>query len=199
MKLQLIILSFIVLALLSCSYPRNFTRDFYRENESKLEALKNDFKILYHQKPFAVLFEEKKFNHVNFEFITDTLKRIYHFNINENSLKDSLDLYQYNSPLVLKLIREMKEIQCTWINNIEYYVNLERRNLVMMAVRNKALNKAFKGESYCTLVFFERPQLFDEKGIFIDRADKKRRRQLNGYVLHKVNDSVGYAITKVYR
>jgi hypothetical protein len=108
-------------------------------------------------------------------------------------------LYQYNTPAILKLIKEMKEIQCTWINNIEYYVNLERRNLVMMAVRNRALNKAFKGESYCTLVFFERSQLFDEKGIFIDRADKKGRRQLNGYLLRKVNDSVGYAITKVYR
>ena len=102
--------------------------------------------------------------------------------------------------LMASTVAIVNENSVNWIdNNIEYYVNLERRNLVMMVVRNKALNKAFKGESYCTLVFFERPQLFDGRGIFIDRADKKRRRQLNGYVLRKVNDSVGYAITKVYR
>lgn len=199
MKTSKIILLIVITAQISCGYPKNFTRDFYTRNESTLEALRIDFKNLYNQKPFALLFEERTFTYINFEFISDTLKRIYHFNINEPALEDSLKRYGYNYGGILKLISEMKQIQCTWLTNLDYYEDLQQRYLVLMAVRNNALNKTFKGESYCTLAFFENPQPFDENGIFLDRADRKRRRQINGYILHKVNDNVGYAITKYYR
>lgn len=194
------IYTIIALTLLSaCRYPKNFTRDFYSNNETRLIALKNDFKTLYLQRPFAVSFTEKTFTEVSFEFITDTVKYIYYFNIKDKPFADSLQKHQYNVPHIIKLLNDMRSIQCTWITNLDYYENLTERHLVLMAVRNKALNNTFKGESYCTLAFFERSQPADEKGIFLDRADPKRRRQINGYVLHKVNDYTGYAITKHYR
>lgn len=202
MTLRNFILGFICLAvsLAACSYPKHFTQDFYAQNEQTLEAIKNTYSDLYKQHPFSLLFEEKSFTNISFEFIEDTIKYIHHFDLNKpQPFIDSLKAHNYKAPEVKKLVDDMRAIQCTWISTIKYYENLQPRSLVQMAVRNKALNSKLKGESYCILVFFETPQPFNEKGIFLDRSDKKRRRQINGSTLRRVNDKVGYAITKHYR
>ncbi|MCF3108949.1 hypothetical protein LL912_09180 [Niabella sp. CC-SYL272] len=185
--------------LVSCSYPRNFPTNFYARNESRLEAIKNDFSQLYARHPFSILFEEKSFTHISFEFNEDSIKYIYHFNIHERAFTDSLKAHHYNAPAVKKLVEDMRAIQCTWIANVDYYEGFQARKLVQMSVRNKALNNKLKGESYCILVFFETPQPFNNKGIFLDRSDRKRRRQINGNLLKRVNDKVGFAINKQYR
>ncbi|MGJ7032863.1 hypothetical protein [Niabella hirudinis] len=182
-----------------CSYPRNFTANFYAKNEQQLESIKNDFNRLYSQHPFSILFEEKTFTNISFEFNEDSIKYIYHFNIYGPAFTDSLKARHYNAPQIKKLVEDMRAIQCTWIANVDYYEGLQARRLIQMSVRNKALNSTLKGESYCTLVFFETPQPFNNKGVFLDRSDRKRRRQINGNVLKRVNDKVGYTITKKYR
>ncbi|SDC07753.1 hypothetical protein [Niabella drilacis] len=182
-----------------CSYPRNFTSDFYAKNEQRLETIKDDFNRLYNQHPFSILFEEKTFTNISFEFNEDSIKYIYHFNIHAPAFTDSLKAHHYQAQEVQKLVENMRAIQCTWIANVDYYEGLKARRLTQMSVRNKALNSTLKGESYCTLVFFETPQPFNNKGIFLDRSDRKRRRQINGNVLKRVNDKVGYTITKKYR
>ncbi|ANH81827.1 hypothetical protein A8C56_13315 [Niabella ginsenosidivorans] len=183
----------------SCGISKNFPEKFYAQNESRLVGIKTDFQKLHAAHPFSVLFEERTFSNISFEFIEDSIKYIYHFNINGPAFKDSLIAHHYDPAAVIQLINDMRSIQCTWIANIDYYENLQPRKLVQMTVRNKALNSRIKGESYCTLVFFELPQPFNDKGVFLDRSDKKRRRQINGHILRKVNDRVGYAITKQYR
>lgn len=202
MKNSTHILAFItglVSLLCSCSYPRNFTKNFYARNEQKLQTIKADFSRLYAQHPFSVLFEEKTFTNISFEFNEDSIKYIYHFNLSEPAFTDSLEAHHYDVPGIKKLVEDMRAIQCTWIANVDYYEGLHARKLVQMSVRNKALNNTLKGESYCTLIFFETPQPFNSKGIFLDRSDRKRRRQINGNVLKRVNDKIGYAITKQYR
>lgn len=189
----------IALSVSSCAYPKNFTRDFYSENEKTLVGLTNTYKQLYNEKPFAVLFEDKSFKNIGFEIITDSLKYIYHFNLSEPAFADTLTRYRFNTKKMQGFIADLQKIQCTWITTLDYYENLAKKYLVLMSVRNKALNQAFKGESYCTLAFFERPQPFDKRGRFLDRSDKKRRRQINGAELFRVNDRVGYTITKQYR
>lgn len=182
-----------------CAYRKNFTRDFYTSNEARLEKLTKDYNALYTEKPFALLFETKDFNDIGFEIITDTVKYIYHFNLLQTNFTDTLKHYHYNLQKMKQLIEDMQQIQCTWITKLDYYENFDKRFLTLMAVRNEALNIAFKGESYCTLAFFDRPQPFDDKGRLLDRADRKRNRQINGYKLNRVNDRVGFAITKNYR
>lgn len=182
-----------------CSYPKNFTKNFYTANETRLENLRKQYNDLTREKPFALLFETKDFNNIGFEIITDSIKYIYHFNLEQNNFIDTLKKYHYNVGKMESLIKNMQALQCTWITKVDYYENLTERFLTLMAVRNKALNSTFKGESYCTLAFFEWPQPYDEKGRFLDRADRKRNRMINGYKLNRVNDHVGYAITKHYR
>lgn len=183
----------------SCSYPKNFTKDFYTSNESRLENLRKQYNDLYRKKPFALLFETKSFDKINFEMLTDSLKYIYHFDLKKTDFADTLKKYNYDVVKMQSLVKSMQDIQCTWITKVDYYENLTEHFLTLMAVRNKALNSTFKGESYCTLAFFERAQPFDEKGRFLDRSDKRRNRTINDYKLYRVNDKVGYAITKHYR
>ena len=190
----------LLLALISsCGISKNFPEKFYAQNEMKLVALKNDFQKLYSEHSFSVPFEERTFSNIAFEFTEDSIKYIYHFNVHGTAFKDSLLAHHYDFAAMMHLINDMRSIQCTWITNIDYYENRLLRKLVQMSVRNKALNSKIKGESYCTLIFFELPQPFNDKGVFLDRSDKKRRRQINGHVLRRVNDQVGYTITKQYR
>lgn len=193
------VLTAVILAATGCSYPKNFTRDFYASNEKRLENLRRQYNNLYREKPFALLFETKDFNNIGFEIITDSIKYVYHFDLAKTNFTDTLSKYSYNVPLMKSLIKNMQNIQCTWITKVDYYEDFNGRFLTLMAVRNKALNNTFKGESYCTLAFFETSQPFDKKGHFLDRADRKRNRMINGYKLNRVNDRVGYAITKHYR
>ena len=162
-------------------------------------ALKEEFKSLYDEKPFAILFEDKSFKNIGFEIVTDSIKYIYHFNVSTPAFTDTLTKYRFNTARMLSFISGLQKIQCTWITNLDYYENFTQYYLVLMAVRNSALNKTFKGESYCTLAFFEKPQPFDENGRFLDRDDPERRRQINGSELYRVNEKVGYAITKHFR
>lgn len=185
--------------LLSCAYPKNFSYNFYRDNENTLVTLKDRFKKIYSTQSFSILFEEKKFAQIAFEHITDTAKYIYRFNINQPSTKISLEALGFDGTEMMEFIHDLKKVGCTWITNLDYYENYEKRYLVLMAVRNKALNKKFKGESYCTLAFFEKSQPFDDKGRFLDRSEKKRKRQINGSYLYRLNDKVGFAITRHYR
>lgn len=195
----LLSLGCIFFAISSCSYPKNFTKDFYTNNEHNLLFLKDQFRQLYDEKPFAILFEDKSFNNIGFEIITDTLKYIYHFNLTQSNFTDTLNKYNFNSTKMLAFINGLQKIQCTWITNLDYYEDFKKHYLVLMAVRNKALNNTFKGESYCTLAFFNRDQPFDAKGRLLDRADKKQTRKINDAELYRVNARVGYAITKHYR
>jgi len=195
------ILKLIILtgALSACSYPKNFTEYFYLKNEKRLENLREQYNDLYREKPFALLFETKDFDNIGFEIITDSIKYIYHFDLTKTNFTDTLKKYGYNETETQSLIKNMRSIQCTWITKIDYYEDLAGHYLTLMAVRNKALNSTFKGESYCTIVYFDKPQPFDGNGRFLDRSDRKRNRMINGYKLTRINDRVGFSITKHYR
>lgn len=183
----------------SCSYPKNFTQNFYQHNESRLLSLKDQFRQLYDDKPFSLLFEDKNFSEISLEIITDTIKYIYHFNYKDAALQDTLHKYRFNTPKMMSFIQDLKNIQCTWVTNLDYYEDKQKKYLVLMAVRNKALNSTFKGESYCLLTFFNSPQPFDAKGRFLDKSERKHNRRINGSVLHRVNNQVGYSIARHYR
>lgn len=145
----------LVALLNACGIQKNFPEKFYAQNETKLEQIKDDFKRLYKEHPFSVLFEEKTFTGLSFEFNEDTIRYIYHFNINDPRFTDSLVAHRYNPVAIKQLLHKMQAIQCTWITHLDYYENLQPRSLVQMTVRNKALNNKIKGESYCTLVFLK--------------------------------------------
>ena len=68
-----------------------------------------------------------------------------------------------------------------------------------MSIRHSDLESRFKAEKYFTLVFFDRPQLFDDRRRLLDRTDKKNLRSINGEIFYRINDRVCYAFTEHFR
>ncbi|MFV0606411.1 MAG: hypothetical protein ACK5NK_11285 [Niabella sp.] len=146
-----------------------------------------------------MLFTTKEFDEISFEILTDTIKYIYYFELEKKTFVDTLKAYGYNLPKMLDLVKQMQALQCTWITKLDYYEGYTAGHLLLMAVRSGVLDKTLRSEKYCTLTFFDKAQPYDEKGRFLDRADRKRNRQINDYKLYRLTDRVGYSITKHYR
>ena len=185
--------------LLSCSYSKKFTQNYYRENESILFSVRDRFKRLYDKTPFSLEIKGINLKSIGMEIHTDSIKYIYSFRMDEPYLFDTLLKYQFDVKAMSVLINDMQKTHCTWITNLDYYENMEKKFLVFISVRDKKLNTFLRSEKYFTLVFFDQPQPFDEKGRLLDKEDLKAIRLINGGVFRKINDKVGFALTGKYR
>ena len=189
----------ILCTFLSCSYSRKFTQTYYRENESTLLSIRDKFKDIYDKNPFSLEIKGTKLKSIGLEIHTDSIKYIYSFGMDEPFLFDTLHKYQFDVKAMSELINDMQKTHCTWITNLDYYENREKKFLVFISVRDKKLNAFLRSEKYFTLVFFKQPQSFDDKGRLLDMDDLKTIRLINGGVFRKINDKVGYALTGKYR
>lgn len=185
--------------LLSCSYTKNFTQNYYRENEITLLSIRDRFKKLYDKNPFALEIINKKINRIGMEIHTDSIKYIYSFRMDEPFLLDTLHKYKFDVNAMSALIKDMQKAHCTWITNLDYYEKLQKKYLVFISVRDKKLNAFLRSERYFTLAFFDQSQPYDEKGKLLDKEDLKRIRLINDGVFRKINDKVSYALTGKYR
>ncbi len=194
-----IIVLFFLCPVVSCSYSKKFTQNYYRENETTLLSIRDRFKELYVKNPFSLELKDKKFSSIGLEIHTDSIKYIYSFRMDEPFLLDTLHKYQFDVKAMGELINDMQKANCTWITNLEYYEKLQKKFLVFISVRDKKLDAFLRSEKYFTLVFFDQSQPFDEKGRLLDKEDLKKIRLINDEVFHKINDKVSYALTGKYR
>jgi hypothetical protein len=184
---------------LSCSYSKMFTTGYYRENEDRFLSLKSRFKELHEKHPFSVEIRDKDFQHIGLEIITDSIKYIYSFGISEARLTDTLLKYGFDAPATLTLISDMQNVHCTWITNLDYYENREKKFLVFLSVRHRKLKAFLRPEKYFTLAFFDRRQHFDQKGRLLDNETGKELHKLNGGLFRKINDRVCYSLSADFR
>lgn len=202
MKRTVTIIAFFILAaaaFTSCA-PKNFTTRYYEENRDMLTSIRDRFRKCYNQKPFSIVFQDRSFRYISYEMLSDTMRYIYNFDLEEHALADTLDKHGYDTKEIISLIADMRAIRCTWISKLDYYENREMKNLVFVSVRNNQLKSLTKGEKYYALAFFNERQLFDDKGRLTDKSDKKKRyREINGQVFHRITDRICYAITGNFR
>jgi hypothetical protein len=189
----------ILCLLLSCSYSKKFTDNYYRENEQTLESIRRRFTQLYDKTPFALELKDHDLRRIGLEIHTDSIKYIYNFNTSEPDVIDTLYKYNFDVKAMSELIIAMQKAHCTWITNLDYYENRQKKFLVFISVRDKQLEAFLQPEKYFTLAFFDQPQLYDEKGRLLDNEDLTKNRLINGAVFRKVNDRVCYALTGKYR
>ncbi len=189
-----------MLALASCTSGRKFTTNYYKEHELALQGIRRDFKVLYEQHPFSLEFRDKEFKQIGLEILTDSIRYIYSFHTDESNLTDTLRKYHFNEKKINQLINEMRVTHCTWITNLDYYENRDKKQLVFISIRHKDLESSRKVE-YFTLAFFDNPQLFDDKKRLLDKADRKKKslRSINGEIFYKLTDRVCYAFTGHFR
>ena len=194
----LFIVSFIAL-LHGCKAPGNFATKYYAKHEKSLIKIEQSYRALYKEKPFSLQFSDKTFNYISLEMITDTLKYIYDFYLNEPALNDTLIKYGYNPKKISELINEMRTIKCTWINILDYFVNDARKSLVYISIRPKALAIPFNPKKYYILTFYSQPQYYDSEGRLLDNRTVKQLRRIQNEIFRRINDKVCYTISDNFR
>src|SRR5689334_14129551 len=141
----------LVCSCMSCSYSKKFSHTYYQENDSLFRSIRSQYKQLYEEHPFSVGIKDKGFQHMTFEIITDTIKYVYNFETTEPRLVDTLVKYQFDVQGITHLLNDMQRIHCTWITNLDYYENMEKKYLVFISIRHKKLKAFMRSEKYFTL------------------------------------------------
>lgn len=190
----------IVCSLLSTSCSTKIvSTNIYQEQKENLNKIEGRYEKLNPVNPFSLAFTDKKFNIVSLEMISDTLTRIYEFNINEKRLADTLIKYNYDTAGIYFLISRMRESKVTWINSFDYYVNDQPQQLIILSIKPVTIRYIFSPPKYVALAYFRTSQFFDEKGRLLDSRRTKQVRKIKGQVFYKVTDRICYTITDKYR
>lgn len=198
MKTRLSYLLFFVAALYSCS-PKLISTKYYEQHKKVLDRIEGSYDSLYQEKPFTVAFTDKDFETISLEIITDSLKYIYEFGLHEKRIKDSLSKYGLNVAATMELIREMRSIRCTWVNNFDTYVDGKKKSLIFMSIKPAGLNSFFSSKRYYILTYFPQPQYYDNAGRLLDNRKQRQLQRLNGEIFRRINDKVSYTISSNYR
>jgi hypothetical protein len=164
-----------------------------------LQSIQQRYKTQYDEHPFSIEIKDKSFKTVGLEIITDTIRYIYSFEIQDPSLQDTLTKYGFNAAVINSLIGDMQKIHCTWLTNLDYYESLQKKYLVFLSIRHRKLESVFRKDKYFTLAFFNTPQPFDNRGRMLDRKDRKQLRKINGAILFRLDPKTGYALTSHFR
>jgi len=183
---------------MSCS-PRIISTNYYEQHKLVLDRIEESYAKLYQENPFTIAFTDKDFETISLEIITDSLTYIYEFGINEKRIKDSLYKYRLNVPETLELIREMRSIRCTWVNNFDHYVDGKKKSLIFMSIKPAGLNSFFSKKRYYILTYFSQPQYYDQQGRLLDNRKQRQLQRLNGEIFRRINDKVSYTISSNYR
>lgn len=194
----LIILLFYSLLAASCS-TKIISTNMYQEQKEDLDNIERRYEKLNPLNHFSLAFTDKKFSIVSLEMITDTLTRIYEFNVNEQRLTDTLLKYNFDTAGVFYLIRKMQQTKVTWINSFDYYVNDQPQQLIILSLKPVTIRYIFSPPKYIALAYFRTAQFFDEKGRLLDGRRTKQLRKIKGQVFYKITDRICYTITDKYR
>jgi len=185
--------------LCSCSISKSSLVQYYSKHQKVLDSIEASYKNLYRLNPFSIGFTDRSFNYVSVTIITDTLQYIYDFGVDEPRLKDTLSKYELNETAVIKLIKQMRTVHCTWINNLVYYENTKAQPMTFISIRPIALHAPFMYKKYYILAYFSQPQYFDSEGRLFAGKRKRRLRKINDEVFLRLNDKVCYTISENFR
>lgn len=194
----LILFSIISLLLISCS-TKIVSNNYYQEHKGTVDSIEKRYEKLNPLKPFSLAYTDKNLTIVSLEMISDTLTRIYEFNINEKRLADTLLKYHYDTGGIYYLIRKMKDSKVTWLNSFDYYVNDQPQQLIILSIKPVTIRYFFSPPKYIALAYFRTAQYFDEKGRLLDGRRTKQVRKIKDQTFYKITDRICYTITEKYR
>src|SRR6188508_984549 len=182
----------------SCS-TKIVSTNIYQEQKENLDNIERRYEKLNPTNHFSLAFTDKKFNIVSLEMITDTLTRIYEFNVNEQRLADTLVKFNYDTAGIYYLIKKMQQSKVTWINSFDYYVNDQPQQLIILSIKPVTVRYIFSPPKYVALAYFRTNQSFDEKGRLLDNRRTKQVRKIKDQVFYRITDRICYTITDKYR
>ena len=190
--------TWIFIMLLSSCTSVNIS-NYYTQHRTVLDNIQYSFKEQYHNKAFSILFTDKSFKNVAIEIVTDTIKYIYEFDVNEKRMKDTLDKYKMSYREIRSLISSMQSVHCTWIDNFDYYSDGKKNLLVYMSISSRGFNFPLNDKKYYILTYYSQPQYYDNEGRLLDRRRRRQLRKINNEIYRRINDSVCYTISGIFR
>ena len=196
-QLVLIIAFFTAGGTLSCT-RLNITK-YYHKNRPALDSIENAYRKAYSQKPFSIEFTDRPFDRVSLELITDTLTYIYEYRVGETRMQDTLKKYGYDSIPINWLIARMRNMECTWIDKLDYYSEEQRHSLIYLSLWPRAFNSPFVNKKYYILTYFQQPQYFDSQGRLLTGRRRRHIRKINASVFFRLDDKVAYTISDRFR
>jgi hypothetical protein len=183
----------------TCSCTSLNITNYYRHHHYTLDGMEEVYQKAYRAKPFSIEFTDRSFDQVSLELKTDTLTYIYEFPVNATRLKDTLLKYGYDTAAINNLIVNMRSMECTWINNLDYYTDTTRRSLIYISLWPRKFNSPFVNRKYYILTYFAQPQYFDADGNLMTGRRLRRIRKINGETFRKINTKVCYAVSAQFR
>ncbi|HZE84776.1 MAG TPA: hypothetical protein VE035_10715 [Puia sp.] len=193
----LAVIAIIALTLGSCATV-NVT-NYYSRHRPVLDSIESTYKAAYREKPFSIEFTERSFNRISLELMTDSLKYIYEFDLGEGRMRDTLLKYGFDDHAISVLIGQMRSVHCAWVNNLDYYVNEDKRWMVYISIWPQAFNFPFVNKRYNILTYFSQPQYFDDQGRLMTGRRIRRIRKINSEVFRRINDTVCYTSSDRFR
>ena len=182
----------------SCS-TKIISTNIYQEHKENLDNIERRYEKLNPTNHFSLAFTDKKFSIVSLEMITDTLTRIYEFNVTEKRLADTLIKFNYDTAGIYYLIKKMQQSKVTWINSFDFYINDQPQQLIILSIKPVTIRYIFSPPKYVALAYFRTNQSFDEKGRLLDNRRTKQVRKIKDQVFYKITDRICYTITDKYR
>ncbi len=189
----------VIIITAACALPKNFGKEFFSQHEKELRLLIHNYKKLNNQQPFYISFRDKHFTEIEFVIIEPARRLHYNFDIGTTHFTDTLTKYKFNTSEIIQLLHRMQQVKCTWLASQDYYERMQKKELIVLAIRNSRLDRRFKNERYCTYAVFDDPQPFDQRGRLLDKEDKTRNRELSGNIYYKVTDRIAATITMQYK
>jgi hypothetical protein len=101
--------------------------------------------------------------------------------------------------VIQDLITKMRSVNCTWINNLDYYAEEKKQSMIYISLWPRAVNSPFVNKKYYILTYFSQPQYFDSMGNLMAGRRLRRVRKINAEVFKRVNDRVCYTLSARFR
>jgi len=197
MRNNLLYIILIICVTSSCR-RMNITR-YYHRHQSVLDSINLVYNQTYKVKPFSIEFTDRSFDRVSLELTTDTLTYIYEFWVGEDRMQDTLKKYGFSSFAVENLITNMRSVDCTWINYLDYYTDERKHSLTYITLWPRAFNPPFVKKKYYILTYFPQPQYFDNDGNLLVGRRLRHIRKINSEVFRRINDKVCYTLSDRFR
>ena len=197
LRLYHLLLLILLVQATSCT-SLNIT-NYYRKNQSALDSIEAGYRKAYLKKPFSIEFTNRSFNKLSLELVTDTLTYIYEYTVGEPRLQDTLLRYGYDTAGINNLITDMRSMECTWIDNLDYYTEERKHSLIYISLWPRVFNSPFVNKKYYILTYFQQPQYFDNDGRLLVGRRLRRIRRINADVFRRINDKVAYTISDRFR
>jgi hypothetical protein len=188
---------FIVLCTSSCK-TMNITR-YYHRHQSILDSIELVYTQAYQHKPFSIEFTDRSFGRVSLELVTDSLTYVYEFWVGEDRMQDTLRKYGFSTLAVNDLITRMRAVDCTWVNNLDYYTDERKHSLTYISLWPRVFNSPFVNKKYYILTYFQQPQYFDADGNLLVGRRLRHIRKINAEVFRRINDRVCYTLSDRFR